>query len=934
MIKLAEWNAQGLNSREKLCQFFIMVDRIRPDILFIVETWFVKRSPTEEEKAVEMPPGYQCFRHDRVCKTSGGGILCLVKDGIEVVDINGSEPGSNFEWQAVRVMVGGEKIWLTAAYIPKGRTAWKADFVEEMLVEGPVILCGDFNARHRRIGVVDRDRKVNASGREIGDLIETGRMELLGDNRPTHKNGRRLDLWLCSPDIAGRFPQYDVGDTYGGDHNVNWCIIEGGNLCRYFPSRRFDFTKANWTNYEKLLSDHLDCVKTPETTSPEAIEQYAETIRRAITAAQTIVPTCEANKVKSWRMTKALRLLIDERHKLMRLAKSTGMAIYRRFANQVYCQFKREVAQQEADDLQRKLKLLERRRKRSHMSEFFRLYDELAGGPNCSTIKGVKPIRRCDGTMAVADKDKAEEIAAHLAATFAAPQEKENDLDDNKRKWQSVNEHIAANLVRIQPQEGRITNHISRQQLKQAVRRLKAGKAPGHDNVGNIFLKKGGNKLFRALRILFNMVLSSGYLPKSWKLAVVVPLPRADKDTSTPDGYRPVSLLPTMGKLLESIVASRLADGLTKSGTIPSFQSGFRAGHCTTDQTFRLAQTASMARMRREAMIVAFLDFKGAFNKVWHAGLVFKMLNCQEINEETCRFVANFLEDRRFKVRVGSTLSKERSIKAGVPQGSCLSPILFSLFTADIVPRGEEPNEASTAAYADDITLIASAAWAGLAISQMRRRLAIVEKWSGTWRLPLNPAKCKIMVMSGGNIERDTFKLNGVVLPIVEEERYLGVIFDKFGNFVKHFDKITMEARVRLAALRRLSKPEVSLATRRLLYVATIRPVLEYAAATFLAASERQLHRVQAIEHIALKIICGYAPDDHKTTEFLLDKADLTSIKDRLQILATQYLSKAFNTVGPISNIVYKHRPLAQKLRATPLGKVAHRLPIGPPIRP
>ena len=107
---------------------------------------------------------------------------------------------------------------------------------------------------------------------------------------------------------------------------------------------------------------------------------------------------------------------------------------------------------------------------------------------------------------------------------------------------------------------------------------------------------------------------------------------------------------------------------------------------------------------RKEACVAAFIDFEGAFNAVWHDALRWKICKCEAIPSTLGRWLSLFLCDRSFAVIVGNAISSEAVIAAGVPQGSALSPILFSLFTADLPEKTRAIGDAETLMYADNIT--------------------------------------------------------------------------------------------------------------------------------------------------------------------------------------------------------------------------------------
>lgn len=867
-------------------------------------------------------------------KVSGGGVLWLVRKGLKVLDVRRSAPTELAEWLAIRIeRTDGAPVWLVACYVRSGDLHWDASFLDNLLASGPVVLCGDFNARHQLLGVTD-SRLRNASGKALASFLASGRLVLHGDDSPTRSTGSRVDLWLSSSDMAGNFSDYRVGGLYNSDHHVTVIDARLQATWRAYPKVRFNYNKANWVLFLSILIKALNEIIVPTISSPEEVDRYAEAIVDAILqAAEAAIPRCNAEDLPNWQSTPAIRAAIKQRHRLQRLYRSTGLPVFQHQANCAYDRFKQLVEEAEIQANYRKMRRMERNR-RSNLHQFFQLFDQIVSGNASSRANGVQPIHRHDSdSMAVSDSDKAAVIGEHLVKSFRKNESIDSDPDVAKHHV-DVDNFIESNPDAFRPlAEAPLSSSadISWREMKKAVKRLKL-KAPGHDGISNLLLKRGGPTLWKHLRRLYNMSLACGYVPASWKLAIIVPLPRPGKDHSSPGGYRPVSLLPTIAKLLELIFATRLRDLFELHRLLPQHQGGFRRFRSTVDQTFRFSQLATMARLKREVLVAAFLDFEGAFNAVWHNGLRLKLFQCQHIDRRLVRWLSSFLDSRAFVVRVSASFSSKFAIGSGVPQGSALSPILFVFFTADLLPDSKQPGQANTASYADDVLVFAIACWCGLATARVQAALQKVERWSRRWRLPLNPLKCQVMMVGDGEQQPRLF-LNDTVLPYVEAAKYLGVTFDHKMSFKLHIDNIVKDVKVRIDALRRVCHrgSPLSLESKRLLYLTTIRPVLEYSCAAFLSAPDAQLRRLEVLQNDALRAITGSRREEHLDSIELSLLAGVLPLRFRLVQCAAAFGMRGLNNIPLVGEVIMQQRSDLY-VRYTPLGAFVAKLPLGPAI--
>ena len=251
---------------------------------------------------------------------------------------------------------------------------------------------------------------------------------------------------------------------------------------------------------------------------------------------------------------------------------------------------------------------------------------------------------------------------------------------------------------------------------------------------------------------LFNMVWQGGVVPSMWKEAQVIPLPKPGKDKSDPKSYRPISLTSHVGKLLEVMVKNRLEHVLESNGILNRFQSGFRKGRSTLDQLARLQHDVVYAQNRSRYVLAIFLDLQAAFDLTWHFGVLQK-LRKYGITGNCFHYLRAFLEGRKIMVRVGGELSDPFEPTRGTPQGSVISPILFSIIINDL-PEIVQNSGMVISQFADD-----SGTWRmGSNLKDLTVRaqkgLDAIWNWSIEWGFKIS--RTKTVGMLFGNNPRQT----------------------------------------------------------------------------------------------------------------------------------------------------------------------------------
>lgn len=223
---------------------------------------------------------------------------------------------------------------------------------------------------------------------------------------------------------------------------------------------------------------------------------------------------------------------------------------------------------------------------------------------------------------------------------------------------------------------------ISPGEIQFLINKLPSGKAPGNDLITNKILKNLPLKTLTLLTHIYNAMLRLSHFPEIWKFAVIILIPKPNKPKHLSKSYRPISLLPVLGKLFEKFLLKRLRPILQFNHLIPNNQFGFRNRHSTIHQIHRLTDEISTTLENQQYCSGLFLDIAQTFGRVWHEGLLYKLKHC--MLAPYYLILKSYLHNRSFVVRQGNDLSSTHQIYAGVPQGSDLSSVLYNLFTADI----------------------------------------------------------------------------------------------------------------------------------------------------------------------------------------------------------------------------------------------------------
>ena len=313
-------------------------------------------------------------------------------------------------------------------------------------------------------------------------------------------------------------------------------------------------------------------------------------------------------------------------------------------------------------------------------------------------------IRNKNNIKVYTDEEKESAHREYWQEIFSGEEEDGDDINN-----EAVLLHLRNNIQRTIPCEksdtSRLNTHptdteITIEEVKNIISNLKRT-SPGESGIDKTILSQLPDTAIGRLTDIYNSAISTGYFPDRWKNAIIRLIPKPDKSPQHPQNYRPISLLEVPGKILERIINTKLKDHLENNNMYNSNQFGFRNNRGTTHALALITEQIAQNKSDKGQCQVILRDISKAFDQVWHLGLKFKLLQLH-LPLTIEKFLCDFLSDRTASIKINSHIGPKFTLNCGVPQGSVLSPTLFTVYTNDI----QYPNQNFNISFADDITQI------------------------------------------------------------------------------------------------------------------------------------------------------------------------------------------------------------------------------------
>lgn len=883
------WNVRGLSrDSHRVLNLKYALQQSNPHVVTLQETFWNEIGIRQVFFA-----NYIIHRTDRTGQ-HGGGVAILVRRDVKHTRLPNYKL-KPFEICTIAVQVQGRTIKISSLYSPTHTATFKQR-VAALFTDPDHFVFGDWNARHPAWN----GSAVNVAGTQLFDMQLSSGIVVHHPDCHTYQSPTAAATESTIDHIVTNsvLPLGEINrvDCLFSDHWAFSAII--GIPPTQFQRYRMDYKKANWAAFCFAVTEEIRSIEVPNTVAEidEAIELLTLTIHKA----------CEIAVPKVTEKSRSDDLPDDTLGAIRELRRLKRRWNSHRFhpdeptiRSQLQCcrillgQLLKRDRHEQWTKMTKGLN--------ENMTKCWRIARRIRGDSNA-----MPPLRSVDGNDFVTDFTEKAEIMATEFESYHHPG-REPKISDRavSTKVKSFSDSYQNRAPIFDP--------ITIEEISQVWQRFRPFKCPGIDRVLNITLKKLPIRAKQFIVEVLNKCLELGYWPENWKLAKIICIPKRGKKLDLRSSYRPISLLSGLSKTFERIIADRLEAHASANNIIQSHQFGFRRQHSAVQQAVRLKQHILTARANRQSTGAIFLDVKNAFPSVWIDGLLAKMIK-SEFPDYLTLIIRAFCDKRRFFVQVSTAKSSIRTTTNGTPQGSCISPILYSIFIADMhLPKG-----VTVALFADDTAFFAHSPQARGINTKLRIANKSARRYCDRWRIGLNTSKTEAILFPFDGKKRrkpadNTVHLHDPLPPASDDDvahdispdalieykscaKYLGVYFDSKLLFSEHIKRTNAKATGAAMSLYPLLAKSSKLAvkTKLLLFKQIVRPIITYASPVWSGAAKCHLKHLQVTQNRVLKTILKL--ERRHPTFDVHTRADIPMLDVYLETLNTAFWERCMHS--------------------------------------
>lgn len=818
----------------KIDELILLIGEKKPDLVAIVETL-----PKNFKHGCDhiIVPGYRSIMNN-----SGRGVCLLVKDGLNVVELD--EFKQVFGTCIVcRVHVSEqESVLFGVVYRSPNCSEEECKMLFNLLRQivaknnhdqglNKLCLVGDFNFSD--IDWINNTCSKNDSHlcRKFYDVVQELYLQQLVD-RPTHYRCMQTPtlIDLLFTDNEEHISNVQFLPPLGKSHHliitfniaIEQFISDHSEGARKYAVDKADFVEMRHylaqTSWRDVVSDDLSvdqCWSAIESKLRESMDLFipVKQSNKNFKGTKTRIPGSMLEKVRAKR--RAFRMFCKYRTQ-------ENYNEYAKLRNQVKWE-SRKLTKSKEVEIAKEAKL--------NPKKFFHYVSS-----KTKPREGVSTLLKDDGTLAQQDKDKADVLNTFFSSVFTV----ENDGEMPSFTCNGNPDPITHVSVSVEA-------------MSKALKNLNASKSPGPDGLHPRILKELHNELAEPFTYLFNKSLMAGIVPQAWKVAEVRPIFKKG-DKKIPGNYRPVSLTSIVCKIFEGFVRDSLIKHLSDHDLLSDRQYGFSSGRSCTTQLLTTINDWMTDIDEGKPVDAIYLDLRKAFDTVPHRRLVHK-LKGYSIDGPLLRWVEDFLTGRSQYVKINCAESATIPVSSGVPQGSVLGPTLFVYFINDL----PEVVDCMVSIFADD-----TKAYTSVEIKEksemLQESLNKLVEWSNTWLLQFNKEKCKVMHFGRNNPGCDYYmKDNDAVskLECTGSEKDLGVVVDQNLSFEDHVNETSKKgSKISGLLVRTITYKDKDIMVP--LFKALVRPILEYGNTVWCPYHKKNITQIENVQRHFTKCIVGY----------------------------------------------------------------------------
>ncbi len=808
------------------------------DIFCLVETWHdadsvcIKRLRKEGLTVIEKARPRSNLD---TMKTNHGGLAIACDSKIVQTQVCTDVCPLSFELVCSSFVCGSESFYVILIYRtgPILTEFFKelSDLLDDVASSNkPIFVAGDFN--------VHIEKRDDHHGRTFLELMSSYGLHCHVTSQ-THDCGGTLDLLFSRNDSP--LTNVSVSDPGLSDHRLLTCFVPVMKPPLVYHTIRFrPWSRLDKTLFQNLLSDSIICK--PDAWhnfgADELAELFDETMNEIL------------DKLIPFRSSKLRRRKSDpwydsECHRSKRQVRRCER-IFRRIHRKKEAISPDELISTYLSwiDAYRSYRHLLHSKRRffwsrnilfsSHPRELWQSMDRLLGRGRCQTHSSISANKLLEFFM-----KKASDVRNSSSNTASPP---------------DFTSCVPNNFLNAFAE-------ISIDSVLRAVKKL-PNKSSANEILPVSILKDFSFVLAPFLTHMFNASLSTGVFPNGWKQFLIKPImKKGKKDPHDVNSYRPICNLHTLSKIFEKLLAEQLKAFLSSNNLFPQLQSAYRQNHSTETAILKVTMDIFASLDKGDVCLASFLDFSSAFDCVDHDILLKRLDISFGIRGCALELLSSFLRNRLFSVTFNNQRTKQSVLKYGVPQGSVLGPLLFTLYVSDLISLVES-HSMHAHMYADDLQIYCFST-PGLMhdlTAQMSRCFDDVTKWCFRNRLLLNANKTELMWFSSQNMKRSLSSrfvevcLGNVSLTPKTQVKCLGVVLDDNLTFRHHVSKTVCSSFSSLRQIRSVSRciPQSLLIK---LVNALVLPQIDYCIASLTGISKLQSDRLQRVLNASARLI-------------------------------------------------------------------------------
>lgn len=789
-LRILNWNANGLMQHQEDLQAVLDIEKI--DVCLISETHFTNQSFIKFRN-------FTTYHTFHPVNTAKGGSAVIIRNSIQHHEAL-KYITEEIQATAVNIKTNNYSFNVVAIYCPPKHPLKEEDYLKLLRKLGNrFIIGGDFNAKHVHWG----SRLTSTKGKELFNATRICGCEALSTGKPTYwptdpnKIPDLIDFFIIK-NISANYLQIDEFNDLNSDHSPI-LLTMSENIIQKQSRPTLTTKHTDWESFKRTLEDRIEL--NVAMCNSEQLEREVEKFVNDIQQSAWINTPETRRKIKGNNYPREIRELIADRRRARRRWQQTRDPQDKSILNNLTQQLRREIKILKEDSIKDYLRGLTNEKTTDY--SLWKAMKKIK-----RPIMQIPPIRTIEGKWAKTNKHKAEIFAEYLKNVFQPHSEQEI--------------YIPVETAEEESEEIRLTT--PREVRNEIKNNINPKKCPGYDLITGEILRQLPKKAVTKLTNLINAAFRMQYVPSLWKVAEVIMISKPGKPPNETSSYRPISILPVISKLFEKLLVKRLNQIIERKNLIPNYQFGFRKHHSTVDQVHRIINIIEKALEGKKVCSAVFLDVAQAFDKVWHEGLNHK-LRCL-LPKQYAAVLESYLSGRFFRIKQEDSYSELTEIKAGVPQGSVLGPILYLLYTGDL----PELENSTLATFADDTAILAVGKDNVESTQKLQCAVNKIFDWTIKWRMKLNESKSVHINFTNRRINHIPVTINQNEVPYANTAKYLGMTLDAKLRWKEHVKKKKTESEIKYRKMYWLIGKDspLSIYNKLLLYKQSLKPIWTY----------------------------------------------------------------------------------------------------------